>query len=150
MKTIIESITNNREKSDIEDLRYQIDHEINMKDFPYIRKMTRNYKNNLLSNKFLRALNNISGCDNDFKVAAVYDMMGYIEAQYDINAGDESAMDQGAYDIIEMISDLSRNQNDFYAFIHTPSRGGNPAWSGLSQQYVEIAELFLDPDFELI
>lgn len=150
MKTIIESITNNWKKSDIEDLRYQIDHEINMKDFPYIRKTTRNYKNNLLSNKFLRALNNVSGCDNNFKVAAVYDMMGYIEAQYDINAGNESAMDQGAYNMIEMMSDPDQNQNDFYAFIHTPSRGGNPSWSGLFWQYAEIAKLFLDPDFELI
>jgi hypothetical protein len=150
MKSITESIIGRKNSYKGKDLKQLILSEIDMKDFPYIRETSKNYKNNLLDDKFLYALDNIQGCDNDFKIAAVYDMMGYIEAQYDINAGDDGVADQGAYNMIEMISDPNRNQNDFYAFIHTPSRGGNPSWSGLSQQYAEIAELFLDPDFELI
>ena len=150
MKSITESIIGRKGLYKGKNLKHLIASEIDMKDFPYIREISKNYKNKLLDSKFLRALDNIQGCDNDFKVTAVYDMLGYIEARYDINAGDKDAMNQGAYNMIEMISDPGRNQNDFYAFIHTPSRGGNPSWSGLSQQYAEIAELFLDPDFELI
>lgn len=150
MKTIIESIIGRKNTYKGKDLKHLILSEIRMGDFPYIREISKNYKNKLIDSKFLRALDNIQGCDNDFKVAAVYDMLGYIEAQYDINAGDKDAMDQGAYDLIEMISDSGRNQNDFYAFIRNPSRSGNLSWSGLSQQYAEIAKLFLDPTFELI
>lgn len=150
MKTITESIIGRKGPHNGKDLKQLILSEIRMGDFPYIREISKNYKNKILDSKFLRALDNVQGCDNDFKVAVVYDMMGYVEAQYEINNGDKSAMDQGAYDIIELVADPGRNQNDFYAFIHTPSRGGNPAWSGLSQQYAEIAKLFLDPDFELI
>ena len=149
MKTITESIIGRKNAYKGKDLKHLITSEIDIKDFPYIQEISKNYKNKLLDSKFLHALDNIQGCDNDFKVAAVYDMMGYIESQYDINYDDSDAMDQGAHDIIELMTDPGRNQNDFYAFIHSHRRG-NPAWSGLSQQYAEIANLFLDPNFELM
>jgi hypothetical protein len=149
MKTITESIIGRKNAYKGKDLKYLITNEIDINDFPYIQEISKNYKNKLLDGKFLSALDNIQGCDNDFKVAAVYDMMGYIESQYDINYDDSDAMDQGAHNIIELMADPGQNQNDFYAFTHSHRRG-NPAWSGLSRQYAEIAELFLDPDFELI
>lgn len=151
MKSIIESIQGG---NSIKDLKTRIINMVDMRDFPYIREMARNYKSRLQNPKFLSALDAISGCDNEFKADAVYDMMGYIEAQYDINYGEDDwdvdAMDQGAWDMIEMMSDPQQNQNDFQAFLGRSGHDGDPAWTGLSKQYAKIAKLFMNSNFELM
>ena len=148
MKSIIESIQGG---NSIKNLKDGITRAVNMRDFPYIREIARDYKKRLQDPKFLSALDAIQGCDNDFKIWAVYDMMGYIEAQYDINYGendwDVDAMDQGAWDMIEKMTDPKQNQYDFLAFL---DRNGNPNWTGSANEYAEIAKLFLDPNFELL
>lgn len=131
----------------IKNLKDGIARAVDMRDFPYIREIARDYKKRLQNPKFLSALDAIQGCDNDFKIWAVYDMMGYVEAQYEINDGDEDAMDWGAVDMIEKMTDPKQNQYDFLAFLN---RNGNPNWVGSANEYAEIAKLFLDHDFELM
>ena len=68
MKTITESIIGRKGPHNGKDLKQLILSEIRMGDFPYIREISKNYKNKILDSKFLRALDNVQGCDNDFKV----------------------------------------------------------------------------------